>query len=207
MDNKQQLNSIRVGAYFPIKLTTLEDDEGNPILVPKLEVVVDEVSGKSELKPVLKPKRDENGNIIYQRDENGNLISDSKGEPIALMEPEMVPKVTWHPLKGDPSLIKQNLVSLVAYNMGYRMREENFGTRLWECIEEPNDADLEFLVSNFILESVSTWEPRITALDCKIKRDFDKLLINLQFVLEGSTSVESLDFNINPQELSSYVTQ
>lgn len=207
MDNKQQLNSIGVGAYFPIKLTTLEDDEGNPILVPKLEVVVDEVSGKSELKPVLKPKRDENGNILYQRDENGNILSDSNRKPIALMEPELVPKVTWHPLKGDPSLIKQNLVSLVAYDLGYRMREENFGTRLWECIEEPNDADLEFLVNNFILESVSTWEPRITALDCKITRDFDKLLINLQFVLEGTTSVESLDFNINPQELSSYVTQ
>lgn len=206
MNNRQQLNSIGVGAYFPIILTTVKDDEGNIQTVPRVEVVKDS-TGKEVLKPVMIPKLDSEGNPIYERDEQGNIIKDSEGNPIPVEEPEMVPKVTWHPLKGDPSLIKQNLTSLIGYDIGQKMREEAFGTRLAECLEEPNDANLEFLVKNFILESISTWEPRINALDCQIKREFDQLYIYLQFVIEGTTSVESLNFNINPQNLSTHVYQ
>lgn len=206
MDNKQQLNSIGTGAYFPIKLTEVKDSEGNPVMVPKLEVTKDS-NGKEVLKPVLKLRVDQQGNTMYQTDNEGNLILDEEGNPIPLYEPVMEPKVTWHPLVGDPVLIKQNLVSLISYHLGQKLRQENFGTRIWECIEEPNTQIQRFLVKQFILDGINAWEPRIKALDCNITAHSSILHITLKFNIHNSSSIEELNFNFNPQNDLSYVSE
>ena len=48
------------------------------------------------------------------------------------------PKIGWYPIKGTTNLIKQNIISLLIYHIGQRFRQEEFGTRIYECLEEPN---------------------------------------------------------------------
>ena len=112
--NLEQLNYIGTGPYFPIKLTTVLDENGNP-------------------EQVVQP--------------DGTIVN----------------KISWRNLKGDINLIKQNLTSLFTYQLGQRIRQEYFGSRVWECIEEPNTQALSFMIKTFVKNSIVSWEPRIKA--------------------------------------------
>ena len=125
---------------------------------------------------------------------------DSEGNPLTIdTENGTVPKVGWYPMKGDTKLIKQNLISIVVHNIGQRFRQEEFGTRLYECLEEPNTQVLEFLVKDFIRDSINSWEPRIEALAVATTRQYDKIYISLRFKVRLSQSIDEVNFEYNPQ--------
>lgn len=67
----------------------------------------------------------------------------------------------WYPADGDPALIENNLRSLIEYTIGQRFRQEDFGTRLWECIEESNTQALTFMAREFLVEAIRKYESRI----------------------------------------------
>lgn len=97
-------------------------------------------------------------------------------------EPHQVPKVGWYVETGS-ELVRNNLTALFTYHIGERFRQENFGTRLWECIEEPNTDTLSFLAANFIKEALSYWEERIMNLSVETLREGSKLYIKIRFQL------------------------
>lgn len=130
---------------------------------------------------IMVPQVDENGNSMY--DEEGNII--------------MVPKQGWYPVVGKPSLIQNNLTALFIYELGSRFRQEHFGSRLWEVIEEPNDQVLKHLLDLFIKSSVAKWEPRIKALDVILEHQREKLHITIQFMVDASGTVENLNLEYN----------
>lgn len=109
------------------------------------------------------------------------------------------PKVGWYPIKGTTNLIKQNIISLLIYHIGQRFRQEEFGTRIYECLEEPNTQVLEFLVKDFIRDSINYWEPRIEALAINTTREYDKILIHLRFRVKLSRAVDEIKFEYNYQ--------
>lgn len=131
---------------------------------------------------ILTPKIDLDGNSVY--DEDGNLVR--------------VPKEGWYPEVGKPSLIHNNLTSLFTYQLGERLRQEDFGSRLWEALEEPNDQILNHMVDLFIKSSIARWEPRIKALDIILERQKEKLHITIQFMVDASGNVENLEMEYNP---------
>ena len=139
--NLEQLNYIGTGPYFPIKLTTVLDENGNP-------------------EQVVQP--------------DGTIV------------------------KGDINLIKQNLTSLFTYQLGQRIRQEYFGSRVWECIEEPNTQALSFMIKTFVKNSIVSWEPRITALDVQSERVYDKIHIQIRFAIQNQTQISELNFEYNP---------
>lgn len=147
--NLKQLNYIGTGPYFPIKLTTVLDENGNP-------------------EQVVQP--------------DGTIVN----------------KISWRNLKGDINLIKQNLTSLFTYQLGQRIRQEYFGSRVWECIEEPNTQALSFMIKTFVKNSIVSWEPRITALDVQSERVYDKIHIQIRFAIQNQTSISELNFEYNP---------
>lgn len=192
--NLNQLNSIGRGATFPIQLTHLEDGDGNPIQVPKIEL--DEEGNPH---PVMTQKKDEEGNPMWNR-EPGTLSPDDPGDP--LMIPVMVDSVSWRPLSSQ-ELIKNNLTSLMVFMLGQRFRQENFGCRIWECLEEPNTQALNFLVYNFIKSAIAAWEPRIKALGTSVIARGSTLTITLRYSI-GSTDISELTFDYNLQDSTSY---
>lgn len=176
--NLQQLNSIGSGAYFPIQLITFLGSDNKPQQVPKMvpDTYTDETTGETI------QKVDKDDNLMYKPEynEDGTMV--------------MVDKIGWYMLYGDIKLIKQNIIAILTYQIGQRFRQEYFGSRTWECIEEPNTQVLAFLVRDFIKTGISNWEPRIKALDTFVQRESDKLYIKLHFMVDNSKSVEELNF-------------
>ena len=152
-------SKIGTGMLFPIQITTAKDNDGNDILIPKV---------------------DENGNPVFHR-----------GEPI------LVPKTGWYPVTGDPALIQNNLKSIFIYQLGERFRQENFGSRFWEALEDPNDNVLQRMLDLFIKSSIASWEPRIRALDINLERKDYKLYIHLQFAIGDSSTQSNLTLEYN----------
>ena len=120
------------------------------------------------------------------------ILSDVKTKILINGKWEEVTTKSWKILEGDINLVKQNLVALINYQLGFRFRQENFGTRLWECLEEPNTTVIETLV-------------RIRALNVEVNRSGEKLYIKLYYAIRGDKNINELDFEYNQPNDISYV--
>ena len=104
----------------------------------------------------------------------------------------------WHVSSKGINLIENNLCSLLSYELGQRIRQEEFGTRLWECLEEPNTQALNFLVNTFLKEAITTWEPRIEFQRSEIFRDHHKLYIKFFYKIKSSRVINfaSIEYDL-----------
>ena len=106
-------------------------------------------------------------------------------------------KTGWYPTLGDPNLIINNRNHLLTFTIGQKMRQENFGTRIWECLEEPNTQAQGFLVNQFLRDAIKEYEDRIIFKSATITRNANKLHIEMQYTLVNSTVVNTLGINYN----------
>lgn len=113
-------------------------------------------------------------------------------------------EVGWYPVNGDINLLYNNLSALLWYDIGQRIRQEDFGTRLWECIEEPNTQALSFLVRDFIKQSFDKYEFRITFLDAKTSRRDAEIHIEMRYKLNetGETKTSQATFDLLSNQLN-----
>ena len=104
----------------------------------------------------------------------------------------------WHVSNKGIDLIENNLCSLLSYELGQRIRQEEFGTRLWECLEEPNTQALNFLINTFLKEAITTWEDRIEYQRSEINRDHHKLYIKLFYKVKATNLINyaSVEYNL-----------
>lgn len=161
------INAIGSGATFPVVLTKFQEaDTGKIRQVPQMEALED-AEGNVTVTPLFNP--------------DGS--------------PKMVDAVGWNPFTGDPSLIVHNIQSLVDFQLGQKMRDEAFGTRLWEAIEEPNTQLQAFLVRDFLKKAINLWEGRIVFLDSKITRENEKLFIDLSYRIGDLYQQTTLVYN------------
>lgn len=124
---------------------------------------------------VLSTPLDINGNEEYVDSIDNGVVTQVK-------------KVGWYPSTGL-NLVKHNVTSIFVYQIGERFRQENFGSRLWECIEEPNTDLLSYMAAKFVKESLRAWETRIRGLEVICTREGPKLFIKIRFSV-GTSSVE-----------------
>lgn len=103
--------------------------------------------------------------------------------------------VGWYPKAGDINLIKQNLISIINYQIGQFMRNEEFGTMLWDLLEEPNTPVLEAAVQQYIENGISAWEPRITALGVKTYRSGETIYVTIRFRVSETASELNIAYN------------
>lgn len=103
----------------------------------------------------------------------------------------MVKKVGWYPSTGL-NLVKHNVTSIFIYQLGERFRQENFGSRLWECIEEPNTDLLSYMAAKFVKESLYMWESRIRGLEVVCTREGSKLFIKIRFSVGTASPEEAI---------------
>lgn len=121
-----------------------------------------------------------------------NLIGIGVSYPIQLTENDRG-EIGWYPLNGDFQLIRDNISSILYYQIGQRFRQENFGNRLWQCIEEPNTQALKFLIKEFILQAIGTWEQRITLKNINITREGSKVLVGIHYIINQTNTSQYLD--------------
>lgn len=126
-----------------------------------------------------------------------NILSIGSGAyfPIELTESDG--KTSWKALSGDVRLINQNLISLFNTQIGELLRNENFGTRLWECLEEPNTQTLNFMIRRFCKNAIESWEPRIEFVESQVSKSNYSIHITLRYKVLNNQSIENLDFSYN----------
>lgn len=90
-------------------------------------------------------------------------------------------KTGWYPVQGDPKLIEENIKALFTYEIGQRLRQEDFGTMLTGVLEEPNTSTLSFLVREYIMQALNKYESRIQVTKIYSTRLNQKLHILLEF--------------------------
>lgn len=123
---------------------------------------------------------------------------DGKPESVQLPGGRVVPKIGWYILRGDVALIKQNLTAILTYQIGQRFRQEDFGSRTWECLEEPNTSALNLMIRNFVKDGIAAWEPRITALKVlALKPTKESIRLLIYFKVQDSQRIEELNFQYN----------
>lgn len=121
-------------------------------------------------------------------------------------EIKRVPKIGWYVLNGDIALIKQNLTAILTYQIGQRFRQEDFGSRTWECLEEPNTSALNLMIKNFVKDGIAAWEPRIKALKVfALKPTKESIRLLIYFKVQNSQKVEEFNFQYNLNNLTTDV--
>lgn len=126
-----------------------------------------------------------------------NILSIGNGAYFPIELTESNGKTSWKAISGDIRLINQNLVSLFNTQIGELLRNENFGTRLWECLEEPNTQALNFLIRRFCKNAIESWEPRIQFVESIVSQSDYTIHITLRYKVLNNQSVENLDFSYN----------
>lgn len=168
----------------PLQLDTFGTGAGFPI---KLTTALDKDS-----KPIKVPAMEFKDNHWQVK----KMVIDGKEEPV------YVDAIGWRPLYGDIQLVVQNLKSLFTYHIGERLRSEFFGTRIGECLEEPNTNTLNFIARDFIVQAVKLWEPRIRAMSTQITRTgMSSIEIDIYYKVVNFEDIYyfSYDTNINQQ--------
>jgi len=94
----------------------------------------------------------------------------------------------WYPVKGDLKLIENNLEAVFLHQIGTKFREEDFGSRVWECLEEQNTQAQSFIINQFMREAFENWESRITYKGTKIQRESSKINLIFTYVLTDTNS-------------------
>ena len=87
----------------------------------------------------------------------------------------------WYPVYGDSKLIEENIKALLLYEIGQRLRQEDFGTKLIEVLEEPNTSALSLLVREYIMQALAKYESRVVVTKISSTRLNQKLHILLEF--------------------------
>lgn len=105
--------------------------------------------------------------------------------------------VGWYPVQGSPSLIENNLRALIEHSLGQRLREESFGTRLWECIEEPNTQALTFMVREFLNQAITQFEPRVKIHNVTTVRNGTKLSIVMEYSVSNTNQQSFMELIFN----------
>ena len=113
---------------------------------------------------------------------NANIAAIGIGAifPIELEENDQG-QTGWYPVYGDSKLIEENIKALLLYEIGQRLRQEDFGTRLIEVLEEPNTSALSFLIREYMIQALNKYESRVLITKISSTRLNQKLHILLEF--------------------------
>lgn len=106
----------------------------------------------------------------------------------------------WGIVKGDLSLIENNLISILVFQVGWKLRQEIFGTRVYETLEEPNVPTLRLLVYRFVKDAIASWEPRIVLRENIITFTKTSVDIHIKYEVNTSNLVGELDFSYQKQQ-------
>jgi phage baseplate assembly protein W len=86
------------------------------------------------------------------------------------------------PISSDVELIRRSIASILTWPYGTRFFLGQYGSKLRELLEDPNDAQMLGLVKYYIVEAVTRWETRITDLEVpKIEQKDNRIDITLKY--------------------------
>ena len=105
----------------------------------------------------------------------------------------------WYRVYNDTRLIENNIQSILTYELGFRFRQEYFGNRLNECLEEPNTQKLNFMIQQFIDIAISPYEGRIALKNITTSRinQILDILVEYEILSTGKEGSVLINYNLN----------
>jgi len=88
--------------------------------------------------------------------------------------------------------IKQSIANILSTPLGSRVMRRDYGSRLFERIDQPINGELIAEIYSDIVEAISTWEPRFEVEQVTLQSiDKGKIIIDLEgtFVKDGQKIV------------------
>jgi len=105
------------------------------------------------------------------------------------------------PIDSGVQLIRSSIKMIIAWPFGTRFFLNEFGSKVEELVEEPNDDVLRNVAYEFIAESLARWEKRIELIDVSIDRPNDMGSLNLSIIYRiiSSQKTDILTFPFYPE--------
>lgn len=95
-------------------------------------------------------------------------------------------------ISSNFDLIRSSIKNILAFPAGTRFFLPEFGSRLKELIEEPNDEILHNLVQTFIVDAISRWEKRVNQVSAEIiGKDDHTIQVNIAYQIVNSQTVDN----------------
>lgn len=91
------------------------------------------------------------------------------------------------------NLIRASIKTILAYTIGTRYFLGEFGGRLEELLEEPDDEILHNLINTFVIDAVTTWEKRIQTISTSIQSvdEFGTVNVKITYQVINSNTVDN----------------
>jgi len=102
-----------------------------------------------------------------------------------------------HTLVEGVDLIKDSIKIILSWPLYTREYVDDFGSRIFEVLEEPNDDILKTLIRKFTIDALQRWEYRIELLDFNIERTApEKIAVDLIFRVRELNIEDSLSYDL-----------
>lgn len=100
------------------------------------------------------------------------------------------------PLETGVELIRKSIVMILAWPYGTRFFLNEFGSRVEELLEEPNDDILQNIAQTFIADAISLWEPRVNLVGTNFSRNDqgNGLDLTLQYEIITTQQIDTFVF-------------
>ena len=90
-----------------------------------------------------------------------------------------------HTLEEGVDLIQKSIMTILSWTLFTREYEDQFGSRVFELLEEPNDDVLITLLRRFTQDSLESWESRIELVNLDIYRTAsDKVTVDIIYKIK-----------------------
>lgn len=89
-------------------------------------------------------------------------------------------------------LIRSSIRTILAFKYSNRFFLGEFGSRLNDLMEEPNDEVLKNLISTFVVQAITRWEKRVSTVSSSIvQSDSHSVQIQIVYKIKNSQSEDS----------------
>lgn len=89
------------------------------------------------------------------------------------------------------ALITSSIKTILSWVLGTRFFLGEFGTRIYDLLEEPNDTVANDLLEAFIKEGLTKWEKRITVSGVKVSQTENNKLATIIYSINGLPGLET----------------
>jgi phage baseplate assembly protein W len=103
----------------------------------------------------------------------------------------------------DFELVKQDLINHFYIRKGEKLMRPNFGTIIWNVLNEPLTEELKSVIVSDI-ESIAAYDPRLS-IDSVIVTEYDQgiqIELGLRYVATNQTNLLNLRFNNGDNSLT-----
>lgn len=90
------------------------------------------------------------------------------------------------------NIIRASIRTILAFELGTRFMLGEFGSRLDDLLEEPNDQILHNLINTFVVDAVTQWEKRVSTISTSITSSSpEQIQINITYRVINSNTPDN----------------